>query len=152
MHTEAQALSQYDNFPFNSFARLGNVYLGASDEGVFAIGGDTDDGAIIAAAARVGISDFGTSLLKRVDRAYIGYRTDGNLIMRVITDEVNQRDYLVEASGASGLHGNHVRIGRGLRARYWQFEILNQNGADFELNMIELKPTRLHRRIGGGDA
>lgn len=152
MHTESSALTQYTNYPFNSFAMFNGMYLAASAEGLFMIGGATDNGAIINAAARVGMTDFGTSFLKRVDRSYVGYRTDGNLVVRVYTDEVDRRDYLLAATGRMGLHGNHFRIGKGLLARYWQFEVMNQNGADFTLNSIELKPTQLRRRVGGGDA
>ncbi|WP_158683566.1 hypothetical protein [Burkholderia sp. BE12] len=152
MHTEQMGVTTYSNFPFNSFAQFGGVYLAASSAGIFTLGGNTDNGALIQAAARVGITDFSTSHLKRVDRVYVGYRTDGNLVLRVFTDEVTQRDYLLTATGKSGLHGNHVRLGKGLVARYWQFEVRNQNGADFELNAIELKPTQLRRRVGGGDA
>jgi hypothetical protein len=152
MHTEAMALSTYSNFPFNSFAAFNGVYLGAYAGGIFTLGGDTDNGALIQAAARVGITDFSTSFLKRVDRIYVGYRTDGNLILRVITDEVDQRDYRLPVQGKSGLHGNHVRLGKGLEARYWQFEVRNQGGAYFDLNTIELKPTKLRRRVGGRDA
>jgi hypothetical protein len=152
MHTETLALAQYDNFPFNSFARFGSMYLAASDQGLFMLGGDVDNGALIKAAARVGITDFGTSFLKRVDRSYVGYRTNGDLVVRVYTDEVDARDYLLQATGRLGLHGNHFRIGKGLRARFWQFEVTNVNGADFTLDSIELKPTQLRRRIGSWDA
>lgn len=152
MHSETGALTRYTNFPFNSFAVFNGMYLAASSEGLFMLGGATDNGALISAAARVGMTDFGTSFLKRVDRSYVGYRTDGNLVIRVYTDEVDSRDYMLQATGRLGLHGNHFRIGKGLRARYWQFEVQNQNGADFTLNSIELKPTQLRRRIGGGDA
>ena len=31
-------------------------------------------------------------------------------------------------------------------------EIRNRNGSDFELDMIEMKPTVLKRRVGGGNA
>lgn len=152
MHTEQMGLTTYSNFPFNSFAAFNGVFLAASPSGIFTLGGATDNGAIIQAAARVGITDFATSYLKRVDRVYVGYRTDGNLVLRVFTDEVTQRDYLLTATGKSGLHGNHARLGKGLAARYWQFEVRNQDGADFQLNMIELKPVKLKRRVGGGDA
>lgn len=152
MNTETGALSHYLNFPFNSFAVFNGAYLASGPGGLFVLGGNTDNGVLINAAARVGITDFGTSFLKRIDRSYVGYRADGNLILRVYTDEINIRDYLLTATGNAGLHGNHVRIGRGLAARYWQFELSNQNGANFQLNMFEVKPTRLRRRIGGGDA
>lgn len=152
MHTESSALTTYDNFKFNSFATFNGVYLGANDNGIFALSGATDDGAAINAMAQVGITDFGSSHLSRIDRCYVGYRTDGNLILRVFTEEKTSRDYLMQATGRSGLHGNHVRIGKGLAARYWSYAILNQNGAYFDLDAIELKPTALKRRVGGGDA
>jgi len=152
MHTEALSLSTYSNFPFNSFATFNGLVLGAGPDGIFSLGGATDNGAVIQAMARVGMTDFSTSHLKRVDRVYVGYRTDGDLVLRVLTDEIHQRDYLLAASGAPGLHGNHLQIGKGLAARYWQFEVRNLNGADFQLNAIELKPTALARRVGGGDA
>jgi hypothetical protein len=152
MQTETGALSDYLNFPFNSLCMFNGQYFGASAEGLFVLAGDNDNGALIQAAARVGITDFGTSFLKRIDRCYVGYRTDGNLVIRIFTDEVNIRDYLLTAYGKDGLHGNHTRIGKGVAARYWQFELRNQNGANFELNALELKPTHLRRRIGGGDA
>jgi hypothetical protein len=152
MHTETMGLTTYSNFPFNSFAAFNGVYLGAGDAGLFVLSGDTDNGALIQSAARVGITDFATSYLKRVDRVYVGYRTTGDLVLRIFTDEVTQRDYLLRATGDAGLHGNHVRLGKGLDARYWQFEVRNRAGADFELNMIELKPVKLRRRVGGRDA
>lgn len=152
MHTETGALSHYTNFPFNSMCAFNGAYLGASAEGLFVLTGDTDNTTLIQAAARTGITDFGTSFLKRIDRCYVGYRTNGDLVVRVFTDEVNIRDYLITQYGKAGLHGNHTRIGKGLAARYWQFEIRNQNGAQFQLNAFELKPTHLRRRIGGGDA
>jgi hypothetical protein len=152
IHTETMALTQYSNFPFNSFAQFNGVVIGASDQGLFALGGDTDNGVAIDAFARVGITDFGTSHLKRVDRIYVGYRAKGDLILRIYTNEVQQRDYLLRAMSGPNLHGNHARLGKGLSARYWQFEVRNRDGADFDLNTIELKPTTLRRRVGGWDA
>lgn len=153
MNVEMGGLSHYTNYNFNGFAMFNGMALASSPDGVFVVdAGDTDNGALIDAAARGINTDFGTSYLKRIDRCYVGYRTNGNLVLRVFTDEINQRDYLLRATGKDGLHGNHAKIGKGLAARYWQFELRNQGGADFELNSLELKPTNLRRRIGGGDA
>ena len=153
LNTQTGALSQFCNFHFNSFANFNGVCLAASDDGLFTLTGDTDNGVAIPAAARIGLTDFGTSYSKRIDRCYVGYRADGDMILRVVTDETQQRDYLLPAySGAMNLHGNHVKIGRGTQARYWQFELRNIAGSNFQLNAMELKPTKLRRRIGGGDA
>ena len=98
------------------------------------------------------MSDFNTLHLKKVDRMYVGYRASGDLILRVFTDEVNVRDYKLTATGKSGMHGNYVRMGKGVEAQYYQFEIQNVDGADFQLNMMELKPTVLRRRVSGNHA
>lgn len=148
MHTENLALTTYTNYEFNSFAKFNGVYLGAKTDGIFALSGATDAGVLIDAAARLGITDFSTSHLKRVERCYVGYRTDGSMVLRVLTDGGESRDYLLTATGQSGAHGNYVRIGRGVEARYWQFELLNRDGADFQLDMMEFKPTVLRRRAG----
>lgn len=149
LHLEAQALTEYTNFGLNSMATFNGVYLGATDAGIFALAGATDAGVAIDAVARVGVSDYGTAKLKRIERAYIGYRADGDMELRVITDDHQTRRYALKALSTPGIHGNHVRIGMGVQARYWQFEIANVNGSDFELNCLEIKPSRLGRRVGG---
>jgi hypothetical protein len=152
MHTEKQAFTTYSNYQFNDFAKFNDVFLASGPGGLFILAGDTDDGAIINAAVRVGITDFSTSHLKRISRMYVGYRSSGDMTLVVTTDETASRSYALRSTGATGIHGNHVRIGKGIRARYWQFELDNDNGADFELTMMEVKPDILRRRIGGGDA
>lgn len=152
LQTERLAISQYTNFPFNSFAVFAGRHLGASSSGIFSLTGDDDAGVPIEAFARVGISDFNTSQIKRVTRIYVGYRTTGAMRMRVWTDESQQREYAVPPALASSLHGSHVRMGMGVDARYWQWELRNHRGADFSLDMVELKPTPLGRRVGVKDA
>lgn len=152
MQTERGALTRYTNYPFNSFAAFNGVFLGACDDGVFALTGADDAGTAIAAAARVGITDFGTSHLKRIERIYVGYRSTGRMVLRVITEERWTRDYALAPATHAGLHGAHVRLGRGLEARYWQFELQNDAGGDFDQDMMEMKPIKLKRRVGGGNA
>lgn len=149
LNTATSALTQYDNYPFNSFARFNGVYLGAKDDGIFALSGADDNSVAIEAYARVGMTDMGTSKLKRVDRCYVGYRADGDMILRVTTEDSEVRDYRVNATGYSRMHTNIVKIGRGMEARYWQFELRNQDGANFELDTMELMPIPLRRRVWG---
>ena len=149
LQTMTNALTQYDNYGFNSFARFNGVYLGAKDDGIFALSGADDDSTAIDAYARVGITDMGTSKLKRVDRCYVGYKSDGDMILRVTTEDSEVRDYRVSATGYSRMHTNMVKLGRGMEARYWQFELRNQNGSNFELDTMELLPIPLRRRIWG---
>ena len=152
MHTEWQGLVSYTNFNFNSYTKFNNQYLAAGDGGLFALTGDTDNGVQINSVARTGITDMGTSHLKRVDYVYAGYRTMGSMMLRVITNDLKTRDYKMASTGETGLHVKRIYLARGVDARYWQFEIQNVNGADFKLDCLEIKPTVLSRRIQGGRA
>ena len=147
LQTQAQALTTYSEVPFNSFARFNNVYLAAGPGGLFVLEGDTDAGTWISAAARVGVTDFGESVLKHVDAMYVNYRTDGELALKVITDETDEYDYPLLAHGGEALNTTRARVGRGAKGVYWQFEIYNIEGADFDFDRIEPIPLKMTRRI-----
>lgn len=149
LNTMTSALTQYENYGFNSFARFNGVYLGAKDDGIFALSGADDASVAIDAYARVGVTDMGTSKLKRVDRCYVGYKADGDMVLRVTTEDSEVRDYRIGATGYGHMYTNVVKLGRGLEARYWQFELRNQNGSNFELDTMEMLPIPLRRRLWG---
>ena len=152
MHTEWQALTQYTNYPFNSFAVFNNQFMGASGAGLFVLTGASDNGVNIDSSMRTGITDMGTSHLKKVEFIYVGYRATGDLKLRVNTNDSHVRDYLIKHNGETGLHVKSVKLGKGVVARYWQLEMQNINGADFNLNTLEIKPNVLSRRVSGGRA
>ena len=150
MHTEQQALTTYSNYPFNSYTKFNGVYLGASTLGVFALSGATDAGTAILGAAEGGDMDMGTSFMKSVDRAYIGGTASGALRLSLTTDGAQTRGYAVTHTGQAGPHENRVVLGRGVVSRYYRMRIENVAGAQFSLYALELRPTLLKRRIGGG--
>lgn len=155
LQTERMALTKYTNFPFNSFAVFDGRYFGASTGGIYELTGSDDAGTDIQAAARFGITDLGSSYVKRLDTVYVGYRTGATasaLLLRAWTNETQQRDYAVGIPRTAGLHMTRVPLGKGVESRYWQFELRNRDGADFELDTLELQPTRVRRRVGAKDA
>jgi hypothetical protein len=151
MNTEGEMpLSEYENYDFNSFCKVGDVYLGAKDEGLYLLDGDTDEGAPIDAAVRTMMLDFGSPVQKRVRNAYIGYTSSGKLLLRVrVVDngELKEQWYEAQELQAQAPREQMIRVGRGLRSRYWQFELVNVDGADFELMDLELHPVYLNRRV-----
>jgi hypothetical protein len=155
LQTERQALTRYTNFAFNSYAVFGGRVLGASPNGIFELTGDTDAGVAIQAAARFGVTDMNTSRIKRVDSVYVGYRTTAGasaLLLRVLTNGTQQRDYAVRTPRTNEIHGTRVDLGKGVEARYWQFELRNRDGADFSLDTVEVAPIPMRRRLGVKDA
>ena len=43
--------------------------------------------------------------------------------------------------------GSYMPVGQGLKSRYWQFELTNVDGGDFEIDQVELHPLILNRRV-----
>jgi hypothetical protein len=149
MHTEAQALTQYSNYAFNSLTPFNGTYLGASASGIFELVGDTDETAPIISTVRLAITDFGTTFLKALDRLYVGYRAITDMVVNLITDETTTTPYPLLATTEAGLHTARVKVGKRLSARYWQVEFTNPTGGDFQIDVVDVKSTPYQRRVSG---
>lgn len=147
MNADTNALTTYSNFDFNSFAEFNGVFLGASSSGIYALGGDFDQAAVIAATAKLGLTDFGSEQLKRVETAYVGYTTDGSLTLKVTADEGTEYSYTLERRQTDRIHQSRVKVGKGMKGRYYQAELVNVNGADFELDDLQLISQPMRRKI-----
>lgn len=137
VNTKTGAVTTYENFGFNSFAVINGTYLAAAGATLYALGSATDDGTAITAILATPISDLGTKTQKRVPEAFIGYRSGGQVELRVKTDDSDWYAYQMDETRTSGVYRNRVKIGRGLKGSYFQFEFRNVDGADFELDVIE---------------
>lgn len=146
MNANTSAVSRYIQYPFNSFADLGTAQLGAMEDGIYELGGDTDAGADINAAVLTGRDDFNESVMKRMLKAYLGLATDGQMYLTTITNEDERRTYLLDVNNTS-VREAKIDLGRGVKSRYWQFEITNVAGSDFEIEAVEWYPVLLTRRV-----
>ena len=154
LNTEGKGVSTYQNYPFNSFMKLGGKYYGAMSDGLYLLEGEDDAGTDIAARIRLGVTDMNTRKLKRVPEAYIGYKSDGNLLLRVIVTDDHSGDkvaleYLMRPRPAVALRESRFEPGRGVNVVDWDFEIENINGADFDLAEVEFHPLITTRRTRG---
>ena len=142
------ALTEYDNFNFNSYCVFQGQILAASSSGIVTLGTQSlDNATAITAKVRSGKDSFGSSFHKRVPRAYIGYTPGGDLYFRMITPEGGERTYLLGWNRGTDLQQRRIPIGKGPRSRYWQWEIENVAGADFSVDNVMLYPTVLRRRV-----
>lgn len=135
----------YSNFAFNSFAQIGGVYYGADSSGIYALDGDTDDGALIRASVSLGKLDFGRTEKKTVHSCYVGMSSAGNLFVKAITD-MGTYVYTTRSFSAD-MKQQRVDFGKGLKTNYVGLEIYNENGSDFELDTVEFHVVDLARRI-----
>ena len=142
---ETNAHWRYENFQFNSFATFNGITYGCKDDGIYALNGSTDNGTAIDAKVTTAVTDFDNSQKKHMLKSYLGVKSDGDLLLKILAEGGNVYYYGVDKTRTS-IGGTRVNIGRGLASRYWQFELLNVDGADFELDAIEFFPVITSRR------
>lgn len=143
MNARSGAVTEYDNFEFNSFAALGNRYIGASSSGLYELLGDTDDGASIVARIKSGYMQFGGTQLSRLSAAYIAATGEGQMVLKIVTKEGDQYVYQVDTRDG---RNTKVHMGKGQRSRYFAFE-LTTVGQDFDLDTLEFVPVVVQRRV-----
>lgn len=146
MRLENQAVSQYDNYSFNSFCKIGDTYFGASSSAIYSLGGEDDNGTDIDAIFALVLSDWGVSNVKRIRKIYVGYETDGDITVKVKNDNDNERSYTMEYNLYDRQNGNVVNVGRDGIGRYWLIRLDNVDGCDFAIDSIEVLPTILNSR------
>ena len=146
VNLDNNASTTYSNYNYNSFARIGNHYFGASDDGLFELAGVTDNGRPIEAAIALGDLDFGSRHLKTISECYVGMSGDGELYLKVTGDD--ERSYIYKTRGfGPRLAQRRVELGRGLQANYLTVELFNKDGSDFELDSVEFRVADLKRKI-----
>ncbi|MDR0259514.1 MAG: hypothetical protein LBI76_06875, partial [Comamonas sp.] len=140
--------SVYESYPFNSFARIGSKYYGASADGLYVLEGESDAGKEIEASFGFGQMDFGSPQVKILSYCYLGAAAGS---MRLQIDSLlNGRpaSYTYPARG----HGASMReirfdLGRGLRSAYATPTFYNSNGDAFDVDAVRFVVNESNRRI-----
>jgi hypothetical protein len=145
MNVDGFGVSQYQSFPFNSFARIGGSYYGANQNGLYLLEGNDDDGANIEASVTLGSTNFGHAQKSTLIQAYLAMRSDGQLLIKTVTDD-NKERWLLASIGNGRLNNERVKLQKGVKSNYWQVGLKNVDGADFEVSGLELIPILLKRR------
>ena len=137
--------TQWKNISFNSYANFNGVQLGASSAGVHQMCcGNLDVATAIASTFSIIKTDFGIKNPKRIRYVYVGFRSDKDLTLSLITDGKSSKSYTLKAN-SDGQQRTRITIDRevGQKGRYWQFTITNVAGADFSIDYIGVLPVIL---------
>ncbi|GKS91224.1 hypothetical protein [Acidovorax sp. SUPP2539] len=139
------ATSEYSGFDFDQMYEREGRYYGTRGTAVYLLAGESDAGAPIDAFVSFGKQTFGTSALKHLPTFYAGLASTGELLLRVSTgkETFTYRPRRVDAHTRT----QRFDLGRGLRASYYEFELFNQAGADFDLDSVEFVVLPTTRRI-----
>lgn len=143
MNTRTGAVTEYSNFVFNSFGKIGNTYLAASADGLFALSGDNDAGTSIIARLKSGFAQFTGGKFTLLKGIYLAVRGEGNFVLKVITGDDKTYTYAVATRDQ---RTTKVHVGKGLRARYFAFELIS-TGQDFDLDTLEFVPIGAKRHV-----
>lgn len=149
MNTKNYAVTEYQDFDFNSLAKIGSQYYGCKSDGIYLLGGSSDAGTAIAAVVKSGQRKLGQNY-SRVERAYLAMRNSGSLVLKTIVrdrDGVKKERWYETDNTSDTIRDIRIKLAKGVKAHYWQWELVNDDGADFELDSLELKEIKLTRRI-----
>lgn len=145
VNAETGGSTRYENYSFNSFAKIKGEFFGCRSDGIYQLDGDDDEGSPVQSMVSFGKQDFGTSALKRATNVYAGTSSGGKLFIKVL---VEGDEYLYAARDSNGhLQQQRFDLGKGMRVNYFEFELYNADGDDFELASVEFAVVPLTRRI-----
>ena len=146
-NTENEALSEYENYNFNSFAYFNGRYIGANGSGLFDLDGDDDNGSTIEAYFYIPRNFMENGFQKRPWNVYLTLKTDGDFSVKIRTDNGEEFDGLVMPSNGDGIENRRVKLSRRRKSSSWGIFFKNEDGSDFEVDAIDLNVEILTRRI-----
>jgi hypothetical protein len=147
MNADNNAVTRYEDWGVNAGAKFKGKYIGSGIDGVYELEGASDDGVQIDASVSLPRTDFGVSQKKGVQYAYVSARGDGNLVLNVAADDGTRYEYPCVVRSETEIVNARAVLGKGLKGRYFQLDIANVDGADFEIDTVELTPIPVKRRL-----
>jgi len=144
VNTRTAAVTEYMNYNFRSFAKMGDRYIAAGKEGLYELDGDTDDGDLIISSMMSGYLQLNDKKLFGLKGAYVAMRGGGRFYLKLIAGD--GREYIYELKAQPNLMTTKVRIGKGINTTYMAFELVTE-GQDFDLDSIEFIPMTRERRV-----
>ena len=138
LNTKTGAVSEYDNFAFQS---LTPTHAGDAT-GLFTLGGARDVNQPIVASVVTGKPLWGDSRKKFLDLVYFSIKGSGVSTLTVAGDSTSYSyTFPILPAGQS-----RAKPGRGIRENYLSFGYSNTDGADFELDRIEVAANESRNR------
>lgn len=150
LNLRTSAVTEYENYHFNSMTLVGGRAYGAREDGVYRLEGDTDDGVPIDAFVRTGVLDLDS--LSRVVKAWIGLTSNGEMVLKTITTDDGKKKehwYTMTRRPQGAPVESRFNPAKGVTSTFWQWELANVDGAYFELDMLKVWPISIGRRYSG---
>ena len=139
--------TRYSRFPFTHIVRYKDGYYGVAADGLYLLGGTTDNGVPTPYAVKTATTDFKSPYQKTVASAYLGGRLGPGATVTLHAGEGAQSQAYPYTTPRGALAQNYRQVfGKGIR--HHRYYALGLSGTDvLELDNIELDTHQMTRRI-----
>jgi hypothetical protein len=144
VNTRTNAVTQYTNWNFNSFTSMGRKYIATDQNGLYELNGERDLTSNIVADMMGGMVKFNGAKFAGMKGVYIGLSQAGQFYLKLTAGD--GREYTYQFVANPGQMTSKVKIGKGLRSQYFQWELIS-TGSDFDLDTVEFVPMVSDRRV-----
>lgn len=128
------AVTRYSGFGFNSFCRLGTELWATRPDGLYKIGGDTDNGQLLSYLIDFAADDQGSPRTKRLESIFFGIATDGRTYARLKDDFGREHNYrLIQRDSSEA----RINTAKGASSRFWQLRLEGEEASYAEIDNIE---------------
>ena len=136
-----EQVTRYTNWPFFQVVRLGNAYYGVAEDGLYELGGATDNGTAIAWNFETCKTDFKDPHRKAVASAYIGGQAGPELTYTLRSGDDTDRMYDYITTKTVQKRNHRQKFGLGRRVRYYSFGLAGEGTAAIDSIEFELLTT-----------
>lgn len=128
------AVTRYSGFGFNSFARVGTELWATRPDGLYKIGGETDNGDLLSYLIDFAADDQGTARTKRLENIFFGIATDGRTYARLKDDFGREQTYrLIQRDSSEA----RIETAKGASSRFWHLRLEGEQATYAEIDNIE---------------
>lgn len=145
LNTRNSAVTEYDSLTVNSLCVFDGYTLAATDDGIVAFTGLTDNGSDIVWSAVGAEHDFNSTSVKKILAAYVSCRLTGDVLVTLGKDQTDTREYRL-APRSEFTHVAKVRFGLGVMGNQWQWGV-KSTGGYANINNITIDVESVTRRI-----
>ena len=146
--THNQAVFTYDNMPFIGACVFKNKTLFCNNDGLFEMGGITDNGTRIVPYLETAAMDNGTQQRKRVptSKVYIDAEKQGGRIDLEVTVDGKKNHYNSGDRERDAMANYPIKVGRGADGVRWKFKVSGNSCNRLSIGSIEFEPEVIRRR------
>lgn len=128
------AVTRYTGYGFGSFCRVGQDLYATRSDGLYKIGGSTDNGELLSCLIDFAANDLGGKQTKRLENIFFGISSDGRAYARLEDDFGRQFNYrLIQRDSSEA----RIETAKGASSRFWKLRLEIEEASFADIDNIE---------------